>query len=260
MRWDIWDSVHSEGDQKKRIARAYKAENTPVEISKEDFTGKFVGNHGHYETSLDRCTCVDFIRRKKPCKHMYRLAIELNLFGNASKAVSDTSAQRVPKKERDRILFDLVANLENFPDKTQWELRRIMLKILYKGKSLVSYKKIEPIKELIDCGFLEIIAPATASQINVKLSKTVILVHRRLYSYLTRKFDTVDCYNPYTDECISVPKGAEFVAAIEIGVNGAVQKFKLAFPNDEVTALLDLYGVNRCDKWNEENNMNLGSD
>lgn len=33
-----------------------------------------------YKVSLDGCTCMDFLRRHKPCKHMYRLAAELGVF------------------------------------------------------------------------------------------------------------------------------------------------------------------------------------
>ena len=33
-----------------------------------------------YEVYLENCTCMDFMRRKLPCKHMYRLAHELGVF------------------------------------------------------------------------------------------------------------------------------------------------------------------------------------
>lgn len=32
-----------------------------------------------YQTSLAACTCNDFVKRKKPCKHIYRLAMELGI-------------------------------------------------------------------------------------------------------------------------------------------------------------------------------------
>ena len=32
-----------------------------------------------YTVSLDKCDCIDFERRGFPCKHMIRLALELNL-------------------------------------------------------------------------------------------------------------------------------------------------------------------------------------
>ena len=33
----------------------------------------------YYDTTLSSCTCADFEKRKLPCKHIYRLAVELNL-------------------------------------------------------------------------------------------------------------------------------------------------------------------------------------
>ena len=38
------------------------------------------GEIKNYEVSLKRCTCTDFQRRHKPCKHMYCLAVELGVF------------------------------------------------------------------------------------------------------------------------------------------------------------------------------------
>lgn len=36
-----------------------------------------VGRDGTYRVTLSDCECVDFYRRQLPCKHMYRLALEL---------------------------------------------------------------------------------------------------------------------------------------------------------------------------------------
>ena len=46
---------------------------------------KIQGEHGNvYDVSLEKCTCPDFInnRARKPCKHMYRLALELGLLAS----------------------------------------------------------------------------------------------------------------------------------------------------------------------------------
>ena len=40
---------------------------------------EFKGSKGVYQTSLNSCGCEDFRRRNIPCKHMYRLALELEL-------------------------------------------------------------------------------------------------------------------------------------------------------------------------------------
>ena len=39
---------------------------------------KIIGSSGNdYKTSLSSCNCDDYINRKSPCKHMYRLAVEV---------------------------------------------------------------------------------------------------------------------------------------------------------------------------------------
>lgn len=37
-------------------------------------------DYDEFDVSLERCTCKDFIFRRNPCKHMYRLAKELGLY------------------------------------------------------------------------------------------------------------------------------------------------------------------------------------
>ncbi len=77
--WENWPaSIHQEPDQIKRQESAKKAETTPKEIN--DDYAVFKGSEKDYKTTLVSCTCVDFGRRKKPCKHMYRLAFELGAF------------------------------------------------------------------------------------------------------------------------------------------------------------------------------------
>lgn len=77
--WSNWSDVHELPDQLKRIDSAKKANLTPYRIDDESGCGYFVGS-ASYETFLDRCNCSDFARRKLPCKHMYRVAMELGLF------------------------------------------------------------------------------------------------------------------------------------------------------------------------------------
>ena len=43
-----------------------------------------------------------------------------------------------------------------------------------------------------------------------------------------------------------IPKGASFVATMPVGSGASLS---VEFPDDEITALLDLYGVNRCHEW-----------
>ena len=63
----------------KRIKSAMSAKLTPLKIDATDCYGYFQGSHGRYETWLDHCPCGDFHRSKLPCKHIYRLAVELGV-------------------------------------------------------------------------------------------------------------------------------------------------------------------------------------
>lgn len=81
MKFGSWDeSIHTSPDQQKRIASAKKPGMTPLSVDVQSQSGAFAGSgKSPYETTLETCTCSDFIRRKIPCKHMYRLAIELGM-------------------------------------------------------------------------------------------------------------------------------------------------------------------------------------
>ena len=73
-----WNSaIHDRKDQIARFKRAQSEDVTPTSIDQNAFIGFFPGEDGRpYETTLDKCDCMDFQRRGLPCKHMYRLALE----------------------------------------------------------------------------------------------------------------------------------------------------------------------------------------
>lgn len=79
--WTDWDdSIH---EDEKQIERQGWAMNYPFtfEIDQENSSGRFSSTTmvPYYETHLDSCTCNDYMERQKPCKHIYRLAVELGL-------------------------------------------------------------------------------------------------------------------------------------------------------------------------------------
>lgn len=79
-----------------RLASAKKKELTPVEMSKEEEKGVFVGSEGNlYTTTLDNCSCPDFAIQGylQPCKHMIRLAMEFGEIPDDGKA-SDPDAAK----------------------------------------------------------------------------------------------------------------------------------------------------------------------
>lgn len=77
-RREIFDgfpnSIHLESEQQKRMVRADGKYLYVKDISKDKKSGIVVGEQGEYRTSMSSCSCLDFQKRRQPCKHMYKLA------------------------------------------------------------------------------------------------------------------------------------------------------------------------------------------
>ena len=263
--WEKWEpEVHESSDAKKRIASAQKADLTPLKIeAREDKTyGYFQGRHGRYETSLEFCPCGDFHIRQMPCKHIYRLAMELHLIdGNI---VNDTSKIKIPKAKNGLELIPSLDIIESCSEDAQKILLRLFSEIK-KGTYRIVINKNDFAKELINKNILtefdddnlkhkelnkkEIVKRLKEKGLDVGIRKTpheelirLALLHlpeyvqnecsnkatvtindlfanvrTKLKSYLLRKL-----YPPkYLDENM-----------MEV----------IAYPNDEITALLKLRG------------------
>ena len=124
---EVWEKAwsketHQTEYAQKRIKSAKSAKMTPIKIDTKDLYGYFQGSHGRYETFLDSCPCGDFIRNRVPCKHIYRLAIELGLLGE--KAESNTNAIPTPKKEKVSI-DEEIDIVERLSENAQYILKDI---------------------------------------------------------------------------------------------------------------------------------------
>ena len=65
-------------EQIKRLRRAKEVQT--LSINHDTHEGIFKGSSKkNYSTTLNACTCRDFIVRKQPCKHIYKLALELGV-------------------------------------------------------------------------------------------------------------------------------------------------------------------------------------
>ena len=78
-QWDDWEYVLHEDDP--QVRRQGTAMNYPFtfQIDTEGKCGHFsstIISEG-YQTTLSSCDCDDFLERLLPCKHIYRLAVEL---------------------------------------------------------------------------------------------------------------------------------------------------------------------------------------
>lgn len=77
--WSQWGiAIHEDPEQVKRQHNAASKDTTPISVSER--SGIFRGSKKDYYTDLLACSCRDFALRKKPCKHMYRLAYELSVY------------------------------------------------------------------------------------------------------------------------------------------------------------------------------------
>ena len=66
--------THNTQNQLVRQSRA-----AALKMDHVDFDAQ-TGTIKNYTVTLENCTCPDFERRQRPCKHMYRLAMELGIF------------------------------------------------------------------------------------------------------------------------------------------------------------------------------------
>lgn len=109
MKFGNWsDLIHNDSEQIKRYENSKKANVTPSSVNVEEQSAIFKGSGKNpYLTTLNSCTCIDFSRRKLPCKHIYRLANELNLTDATS------VANGVNKNELKSILDSLSIGAKN---------------------------------------------------------------------------------------------------------------------------------------------------
>lgn len=86
--WDIWDeSIHHAAGQYDRMTRAEAQEEIRILAYDPTFQVAMVKGQsgGPYITSGMQCSCMDFRKRQLPCKHMYKLAMELD--GDVTKRI-----------------------------------------------------------------------------------------------------------------------------------------------------------------------------
>lgn len=153
--WDKWSGTHNSPDQQKRIASAKKSACTPVSLDQEACTGTFKGSSGTHTTALDHCSCVDFNRRRLPCKHMYRLAMELGVF--QTEFESDKTAIVEPKHSiRRERLAETIKVVETLTDDQQQLLLEIVRSVNSKSPTICC-KSTPDLFVLLDCNLIELI-------------------------------------------------------------------------------------------------------
>lgn len=141
-------------------------------------------------------------------------------------------------------MFDLksaVAVVESLALDDQKLLRSLLSEAVYKKVPFHKIKKGEDLSALMSAGLVVIVDDPAGAVLDPSLDK----VRKKLCTYLSRR-NEVERY--FDEELVEheIPKGSQFVATITIGTGSVLS---LEFPDDEITALLDQYGVNRCRGW-----------
>lgn len=151
--WKTWDNLHDNDEQIKRLNSAKKAECTPLSINHSDFTGVFSGSSSKYQTSLTSCTCKDFSIKRKPCKHMYRLAIELGLINTDVK--SDLSKVKKTSTIKPWTLEQAVEIIKTLKPDLQIKLKEIIMPALFKKQYIVSVRKFDGLSVIFDTNLIK---------------------------------------------------------------------------------------------------------
>lgn len=272
-----WYNNLNTPDDLKRLTSAQKSECAPLSLDKEKQVGSFTGKHGSYTTSMYECTCVDFMRRKLPCKHMIRLAIELGYI----KIEVEHNSEKVRKSTSGFTLKELVARVESLSEEAQRLYFSFLLEFIYRKRSNVLVDNDDTVCSFVNAGLVQIVrndrdllesltgkeimdrlrstglAPSKRPRTNADLvnwclnnlqdipnifpdlslitaTDNTLKPSRKAYTYLRRKFEDEGVFSEITNQVEYFPAGANYD-----GVTWS-------FPDDEVTALLNQYGCNRC--------------
>lgn len=147
-KWDKWgDRLNIEG-QEPRLQRAKKADCTPVSVDKDKGEAVFCGSHGYYKTNLHECMCRDFTVRHAPCKHIYRLAIELGI-------LDEEVSIGVPKQKIKSIsLKETVSKIEEISIDAQIILKNFLLEYIFHKHSDFALPDNDLTKELFNSGII----------------------------------------------------------------------------------------------------------
>ena len=111
LEYPLWNDI-----QESRRKRAESGELTPIEWFKEkegDIAAVFAGTKAQHVATIRGCSCQDFninLKRKAPCKHMIRLAMELD-FIPKGKMITDKDAALYTLGKQEFNVFIAEGNL-----------------------------------------------------------------------------------------------------------------------------------------------------
>lgn len=286
---DILQEIRASGDidnhpeQKKRIASARSAKTTPDSIDTEHKTGIFPGSGKQpYITTLSSCTCVDFVRRKLPCKHIYRLAIELgemdltaDVGTNRNCELSLAAAvevveslsdfeQRIIQNELCLTLGDEHYEFYRFVSETTSNFLSCPLVVHGDPTTILSmFRRNRIISQLDSDGYSGFKRNCSLKTLfewckentrdyqvyfppaySFHFSDKLLRNRRQLYTYLYRKYDWDSNHMHMFHDSAGTYEG--FAPYPRGSIPSAHDSHLYYFPNDKITDLLTAHNCNRC--------------
>lgn len=179
---DAWPAkLHKDEHAKKRISSATSLQVTPLSVDNKNFSATFFNKHNkkrNYITTLTSCTCVDFILNERPCKHIYRLAIELGIIHENKESYCDRA-----------FFWEEVADIiESFDEKTQRTFASAIKQNRNYETISVRKKKSKELSLLIEKGIF-VLDEETPKFVIIHLKADFTPEIYRVYQYFNRKFN-----------------------------------------------------------------------
>lgn len=227
----------------KAYEKALTEATTPLSIDRDKQEGEFNGASNTrpepYHTTLEKCPCGAHGKPEHPCKHMYRLAMELGLMPGSFK--TDKAQIRISAYQRKSgfTLDEFVARIESVSEEAQLALRAYLRKSTCKPIVYKSLKRDLPLfAELVKAGIMT----ACDEPGRFALSEDALDECHRANTYLMYKYE---CVNTQYDKTMppDCPYGAKHVEQID-PETGEIT-YMLMFKNPEIDALLTKYECNR---------------
>lgn len=185
--WGTWpEELHLADDQIRRQKSALEKKLTPVSINREAETGIFKGSKGEtYEVTLENCTCGDFRRTKKPCKHMYRLAMEVGAFPGLEYTQAGSTSRVFPEEVLERI--------SSLPEEDQVEFARFCYHCGNDNEKGMQYLSTDLAKKLESLGLIKIMEDmskfsARRKNVYCLIDDSISLDAHKIHKAILRKF------------------------------------------------------------------------
>lgn len=105
---ETWYLEYDPNDHKtaNRIKNAKEAKYTPIDLDEVTQEAHFSGSQNRsYKTTLSDCQCRDFLVNHLPCKHMFRLAMELGYINESPKRIYNPQIEETAQDEYDPFQF-----------------------------------------------------------------------------------------------------------------------------------------------------------